>query len=354
MNKQFKILSKSQLTNTSKFAYFGGFRNVAFQVGMVCRLPGDQPNQIYLKTVDKNGRILAGLLPILVPRGVEAPPNDAIVKIICTVTGLKDKNNLPHAILTARKFERPNVFETEMRRVVDVFKDHEAAIADDINQKESDHRLKAIGRINGATNSVELAGVVVGIEKRSGEFDEDTKQFRVYPMVTLYLRQDANENNVIPARFIDKKAESIAQKVGYGSLVYVSGEHRVLTEKLYETNEDGTTKLDEDGRSTPILGADGKPLVRYHSTINIRHPSYPDSKDITFLDALDKAPAWFVDMNNEMKARAERSKEAAANREKAAITDGSIPAKSKESASHASGIMPEDLSPSVASEIASL
>lgn len=354
MTKQFKILSKAQLTNASKFAYFGGFRNVAFQVGMVCRLPGDQPNQIYLKTVDKNGRILAGLLPILVPRGVEAPANDTIVKIICTVTGVKDKNGVPHAILTARKFERPNVFETEMRRVVDVFNDQNVKDTNEANLKESDHRLKAIGRINGATNSVELAGVVVGIEKRSGEFDEETKQFRVYPMVTLYLRQDADENNVIPARFIDKKAESIAQKVGYGSLVYVAGEHRVLTEKIYEQNEDGVNKLDADGKPVPVLGADGRPLARYHSAISIRHPAYPDSKDITFLDSLDKAPQWFVDMNLEMKARAERSREMATNKGKDAPQDQSQASDKKKTSSEKSvGILPEDLG-SVAEEINNL
>lgn len=314
--KSFKMLSKAQLTNTSKFAYVNGFRNVAFQVGMVCRLPGDQPNKIYLKTVDKNGQILRGLLPIRVPRGVEAPANDAIVKIICSATGVKDEKGLPQPVLIARKFERPNVFETEMRKVVDVFRDRQASSTNEHNAKESDHRLKAIGRINGATNTVELAGVVVGIQKRSGEFDDETKQFRVYPMVTLYLRQDADADNVIPVRFIDKRAESIAQKVGYGSLVYVSGEHRVLTEKLYEQNEDGTPKMNEEGQPIALLGADGKQMVAYHSTISIRHPAYPDSKDITFLDSLDKAPQWFIDMNLEMKARAERSRELAADNTK--------------------------------------
>ena len=173
-------------------------------------------------------------------------------------------------------------------------------------------------------------------------------------MVTLYLRQDADENNVIPARFIDKKAESIAQKVGYGSLVYVAGEHRVLTEKIYEQNEDGVNKLDADGKPVPVLGADGRPLARYHSAISIRHPAYPDSKDITFLDSLDKAPQWFVDMNLEMKARAERSREMAANKGKDAPQDQSRASDKKKTSSEKSvGILPEDLG-SVAEEINNL
>lgn len=102
--KAMRMLSAAQAKDPMKNAYYGGFRNIAFQVGVVHHLPGDPPNQIYLRS----NKTVKNPLPLILPNGVRPPKHGTLTKVICSVVGSTDKQGNPSGTPYCQAPSMPN------------------------------------------------------------------------------------------------------------------------------------------------------------------------------------------------------------------------------------------------------
>lgn len=322
----------------------GPFKNVSIQVGVIERQPSDPVNFFWLKP-----RVDARVgLPFYTPRGVQIPEAGTIVKVVGSVTGIKDMSGRHHAGIVARSFERPNVLDLTTRNVVHMYPEKlvgETIMDGDkpkVIKTQDEANNQAARKSNGSENTVELAGIVVGHERRPGILDPEKGAYTKFPSLTLFLRQDSNPDIVIPVRYTtntEGKIDQALRRTPWGALVHVRGEHRVFRDpvlKLDEEgkpipakNEDGSIKR-EGGQTIyePLLDDEGKPVLNYYSEIIIKVPEAPNKNDIAFLENDVEPPAWITKMVEE-RQEAQRRKEAEAVRHrkeaKLEAPTGSVP-----------------------------
>lgn len=292
--KTMKVLTVAQAANPMKHAFHGGFQNIAFQTGVVIRLPGDPPNQIYLRT-DKKGK---HPLPIVLPMGLRAPPNGTLTKVTCTVFGSVDAQGRPYPLLVARMFSIPNILEAEARRTIDLLKI-------DTDPTESMNKQTGIG------NDIHLSGVVVNkkLERRmkaDGTLDENQA-------LTFYLRLDADKNNIIPIICDKKLAEQARDKIRYGAMVSVRGQFHTMTMKIVKRDEQGIPVLNEDGSPVFELDAEGNPKVHYRPYIHTGYPTNAPDIHLKFTSKEKNAmpiPDWIeTEINAQIRLRMELAKQ---------------------------------------------
>jgi hypothetical protein len=252
--KAMRMLSAAQARNPMKHAFYGGFRNIAFQVGVVQTMPGDPPNTIYLRSSknDKNP------LPLIVPSGVRPPAAGMRTKVTCSVVGGTDRQGVPYPLLVARYFENPNIFEAEARRTTELLK-VEADPTESLNKQAS----------NG--NEVMLTGIVVKKQSIMRQRSDNSTDDR--PSIIFWLRQDAEEKHVIPVICDKHLVENASQKIKFGSIVTVRGQYHTTVVPVPKLNDDGSPTTDLNG--TPVYETDeqGEIKKRHHPFIYLT--SYP-------------------------------------------------------------------------------
>lgn len=286
--KTMKMLSMAQAKNPMKHAYYGGFQNIAFQTGVVIRLAGDPPNQIYLRTDAKAKHPL----PIMLPSGVRPPNNGSLVKVTCTVLGATDPQGNPYPILIARMFAIPNVLEAGARRTTDLL-------------KEEADPTETMRKQTGVGNDVHLTGVVVGRrlhrrQRADGAFDENQS-------ATFLLRLDADPTHVIPVICDKKLAEQANNQIRFGSIISVRGQYHTMTIKVAQFDAAGKPVLNEDGSPVYVLTEDGNVKLRYHPYIYLTgYPTNAPNQHLLFTDPTVMAiPEWIEsDINNQIRIRA--------------------------------------------------
>lgn len=291
--KTMKMLSMAQAKNPMKHAFYGGFQNIAFQTGVVVKLPGDPPNQIYLRTDAKAKHPL----PIYLPPGVRPPADGAFVKATCTVVGATDQQGNPYPILIARSFALPNVLEAETRRTIDLLK------------KEVD-LTESMRKQTGVNNDIHLTGVIIGRRlHRRIRADGSTE---VNNSVTFFIRQDADPTHVIPVVCDKKMAEHASDLMKFASVVSVRGQYHTTTIKIPKYDDAGQPMMTADGKPEYALNEDGKVKVRYHPYIYLTNiPASAPNNHMLFVgdDATMDMPEWINEINKEIMIRSELGKQ---------------------------------------------
>jgi hypothetical protein len=256
----------------AKASFHGGFRNVTFQLGELV-LPSKQVRNLsnavpaFAKGVVKKTKSLG--YPILIPNSLSILPG--VINIIATVVGQKNAHGGFDAVLVARATDRLSSLNTKMRTVEHLI----ASRLEDVEGKnlseESEGRLgKSFAARN--HNQVMLAGLVVGSQFEDGQ----------YPRFHIFIRQDANPNNVIPLVYEARNATAMVGRIKYGAMIYVDGEYVARKVPTYELDESGARKLDANGEPIKAVDAEGNPITRVNSYIRITAPKDPAEFDLDF------------------------------------------------------------------------
>ena len=302
----------------------GPFKNVSIQVGVIDRKPTDPANLFWVKPrVDARSG-----LPFILPKGGQLPEAGTLVKVIGSVTSIRDQFGHYHPAIVARSFERPNILDGKPKTLTSIYnvpvigstaEDNGKPVAIKNQDDANNHAWR--GR-TGAENTVELAGIVVKHERRPGILDEKG-QYTRYPSLIIYLRQDSNPDILIPVRYTSGTEGNInraAENTPWSALIHVRGEHRVSRIPALLVNEDGkpVPELNENGSVKLLNGQpvfqvlkneDGTPVMHYHSEIVVRAPETALKDDIEFLRDGTPPPAWIIKL---LKDHETEVKEAAA------------------------------------------
>lgn len=295
MSSVIRPLTLSERKKPAQLTYFGGFKNVSFQIGEIVLPEASTRNTngttpVYTKAIVRKSPTVQ--FPIMVPNslGVLKGPTNTVASVI----GQKNKYGGYDAILVARSTERLSSFNSKLRTVEDLVRSSTVSATDDARLGKSSN-----ARIH---NQVMLAGVVVGARFEDGDS----------PKFHIDLRQDANPNNVVPLTYEARNASAMVSRVKFGSLIYVDGEYGFRNVPVHEVDEEGKVKLDAEGKPTPVLDADGKPMKRIHTYIRITSPKDPAEFDTDFGNSI---PRWVTEIAQEIAAA--RARIATAREEKA-------------------------------------
>ncbi len=293
MSLAIKPLTFGQRQRPAHLSFFGGFRNVSFQLGEIS-LPaavdrndnGSTP--AYTKAIMIKSEKVK--FPIMVPTALKVMPGS--INTVASVFGQRHKLGGYDAVLVARATERLSSFSIKLRTVNDLVNtaaNKANATAEQPVEDEADRRL---GRSSSARvhNQVSLAGVVV-----SARFDEGEN-----PKFHIELRQDSNPDNVIPLIYEGRNAGGLVDRVSRGKLIYVDGEFAFRMIPVYKLNEDtGRPLLDKDSQPVVVLDEAGLPARRMHTYIRITAPKDPAAFDTDFGGGL---PGWIVKFADELTA----------------------------------------------------
>lgn len=281
-------LTLAERKKPAQLTYFGGFKNVSFQIGEIV-LPdaankntnGTTPS--YVKAIVRKSATVQ--FPIMVPNslGVLRGATNTIASVI----GQKNKFGGYDAVLVARSTERLSSFNSKLRTVEDLVKAAETQSAGEELRlgKSSNARVH---------NQVMLAGVVVGARFEDGES----------PRFHIDLRQDSNPNNIIPLTYEGRNASAMVSNVKYGLLIYADGEYAFRSMPVYELDEAGQVKLDPAGKPITALDEKGQPVLRIHTYIRITAPKDPAEFDTDFGGSV---PRWVTEIAQEIRAARVRS-----------------------------------------------
>ncbi|MDT8840336.1 single-stranded DNA-binding protein [Paraburkholderia fungorum] len=277
--KSITLLSVAARSVPAKHQYYRGFKNVVYLTGHIHSIEG---STIWLQLTNN----LNLLVPVAVPPGIRLPRPFKVreaVKMICQVQPHKEDDGEPGLRVYARSFERPNVLELPNKSAF------EKAVPD---RAPEDREFRPYGsgyRASNACNQVKIAGMVVGISVRKTEVDPDGAVVQS-GACTILLRQDADEENVIPVKYYGKLAETVASYIKPGDMIYADGKYRVKPVEI------GGELID------------GKPKVRRVPFIQIQEPALPTAIDIVYIGGpADKYPAWMIDMHQRFKRGAKRA-----------------------------------------------
>lgn len=284
MNATIRPLTLQERQRPAQMSFYGGFRNVSFQIGIM-EIPESSDSNlnsttanIVRATIRKSSKIA---LPILVPRNMQVTKGYS--NTVASVVGHKNNQSGFDAILVARNNERLSSFSTKLRTVESLLHTPEEQIQ---QQKEEEARL---GRSSNARvhNQVMLTGIVVGASFEDG----DTPRFHIQ------IRQDANPQNVIPLIYEGKNASALVSRMQYGGFISVTGEYAYRTVPVYQHDEDGKVVLDSNRRPMPVLDTKGTPTQRIHTYIRILPPKDPSEFDTNFGGSI---PEWIRKFSNAM------------------------------------------------------
>ena len=281
-------LTLAERKKPAQLTFFGGFKNVSFQIGEVT-LPeaaahnANATTPAYVKAIVRKSATVQ--FPIMVPNSLAVLKG--MTNTVASVIGQKNKYGGHDAVLVARSTERLSSFNAKLRTVEDLVKTGEAS-------GETDETR--LGRSSGARihNQVMLAGVVVGARFEDGDS----------PRFHIDLRQDANPSNIIPLIYEARNASAMVSRVKYGSLIYVDGEYAFRSVPINEVDEDGRLKLDADRKPIPILDEKGQPTKRIQTYIRITSPKDPAQFDTDFGSTV---PRWVVEIAEEIAAARART-----------------------------------------------
>lgn len=266
------LLSLNSRREPIKHQFYRGFKNVAYLAGYVYEI---RANTVFLQMTNNVNLVL----PVTVPPGVKMPSNfkkRQAIKMVCQVRSLPNPDGSHGLVMYARSFERPNVLELPLRSAFDKPVPKQAS---------EDTEFKPYGsgfRQTDACNQVHLAGMVVGVNQRSVVINEEG-QYVQSAAVDFLLRQDADDNNIVPVRYYGKLAEKIASQVKRGDLILTHGKYRV---KPIETG---------------VTGEDGKADVIALPYIHIDAPQQPSEFDILYMAENQQFPRWMIDLHTKFK-----------------------------------------------------
>lgn len=281
-------LTLAERKKPAQLTFFGGFKNVSFQIGEVA-LPeaaarnANATTAAYLKAIVRKSATVQ--FPIMVPHSLGVLKG--MTNTVASVIGQKNRYGGHDAILVARSTERLSSFNAKLRTVEDLVKTGEPA---------ADAQETRLGKSSSARihNQVMLAGVVVGARFEDGDS----------PRFHIDLRQDANPNNIIPLIYEARNASAMVSRVKYGSLIYVDGEYAFKSVPALEVDEEGRLKLDAERKPIPIVDEKGMPTKRIHTYIRITSPKDPAQFDTDFGNTI---PRWVADIAEEIAASRART-----------------------------------------------
>jgi len=277
--KSITLLSVAARSVPAKHQYYRGFKNVAYLTGHIHSIEG---NTIWLQlTNNLNLRV-----PVIVPPGIRLPRPFKVheaIKMICQIQPHKESDGEAGVRVYARSFERPNVLELPNKSAF------EKAVPERARE-DTEFRPYGSGyRASNACNQVKIAGMVVGISTRKADTGPDG-EIAQSGACTILLRQDADDENVIPVKYYGKLAETVASYIKPGDLIYANGKYRV---KPIETDQ---------------IGDDGKPEVVRIPFIQIEEPALPTAIDIVYLDQTrHRFPEWMTKMHERLARGAKRA-----------------------------------------------
>ena len=288
MTTLIRPLTLSERKRPAQLTYFGGFKNVSFQIGEIVLPQASSRNTnettpVYIKAIVRKSPTVQ--FPIMVPNALVLLKGAS--NTVASVIGQKNKFGGFDAVLVARGTERLSSFNSKLRTVEDLIK------SADGTENAEDTRL---GKSSNARthNQVMLAGVVVGARFEDGE----------NPKFHINLRQNANPDNIVPLIYEARSASAMVSKVKYGALIYVDGEYAVRNVPVYELDDSGNVKLNEDRKPIPALDEAGKPIKRIHTYIRITTPKDPAEFDTSFAKSI---PRWITEIAQEIAQARSRS-----------------------------------------------
>jgi len=280
-------LTLQERKKPAQLSFHGGFRNVSFQIGE-CLVPeGAQKNlnaatASYVKGSIKKSETVQ--FPVTIPNSLTIIRG--YVNTIATVIGQKNAAGGYDAVLLARGTERLSSFNTKLRTV-----EHLIATKSQNEAQDglSDEDVNRLGKSSNARshNQVMLAGVVVGARFEDGQ----------HPRFHIFIRQDSNPTNVIPLCYEARNASSMVSRVKFGQIIYVDGEFVYRNVPVFQMDENGVRKVDENGQPILELDGNGKPAVRMHTYIRITAPKDPAEFD---LDLGNKVPPWITEIASKL------------------------------------------------------
>jgi len=272
----------------ARLTYYGGFKNVSFQIGII-----EHPDSA---TQNTNGAIPAYLkaflrksptiqFPLMLPRALTV--DKGYTNTVCSVVGQKNNMGGFDALLVARNNERLSTFSSKLRTVEDLLKNP---------RKQNDEEENRLGKSSNARvhNQVMLAGLVYSAKFEDGET----------PRFHIGLRQDSNPDNVIPLTYEARNASAMLSRVTRGALIYVDGEYAFRPVIVYKRDEEGKFLLDENRNKIPELDSKGAPVKKIHTYIRITAPKDPSEFDLDFGST---PPRIVVELAEEIAATRERS-----------------------------------------------
>lgn len=288
MTSVVRPLTLAERKKPAQLTFFGGFKNVSFQIGEVA-LPdaaarnANATTPAYVKAIVRKSATVQ--FPIMVPNSLSVLKG--MTNTVASVIGQKNKYGGHDAVLVARSTERLSSFNSKLRTVEDLVKTGEATAETDETRlgKSSSARIH---------NQVMLAGIVVGARFEDGDS----------PRFHIDLRQDANPSNIIPLIYEARNASAMVSRVKYGSLIYVDGEYAFRSVPIHEVDEDGRLKLDADRKPIPQLDDKQQPTKRIQTYIRITAPKDPAQFDTDFGSTI---PRWVAEIAEEIAASRSRS-----------------------------------------------
>ncbi|WP_396334151.1 hypothetical protein [Burkholderia anthina] len=325
-----KPLSLDAQRNPDQHQYFVGFKNVCYLAGYIRRenphvVPAGTTRRFWLQLTNNENL----MLPVDLPPGIELPKHTRDfqgLKCICQVRGYRDEETEePRVSVIARGFGRINALEMPP---LTAFEKAVPASAPDNTE------FKPFGsgyRSNGASNKVEIAGIVSAKRFRSPSGEKSAA-------LIMLVRQTANERQDIPVIFYGRLAEKLSEDIRVGAPIYATGRYRVT----------GIRELDKINPDTD------KPYVTGTPIIQIDVPTQPVERDILYIDGIhggrlrwkERTPEWIFEVAPKPSTprRAEtRPLEEAPQLEREVAAVGEVAAAEQLPAASASGLSDEDL-----------
>jgi hypothetical protein len=284
-------LTYAERKKPAQLSFYGGFKNVSFQIGTL-ELPKGAERNINGSAAGFTKAILRKSpkiqFPLMIPHSMGILKGEQ--NTVASVVGSKHMDGTYDAVLVARTSERLSSFNSKLRTVRDLVESGGEA-EDEANQ--GSHRL---GRSSSARvhNQVMLTGVVVGASFEDGNF----------PRFHILLRQDSNPNNIIPLTYEQRNASAMVSRVKYGALIYVDGEYAYRNVNILEYDAEGNPLKNEDGTPKYALDEEGKPKKRIQTYIRITAPKDPAEFDTNFDEK--SPPQWMVEMSEELNRKMAR------------------------------------------------
>lgn len=297
-------LTLAERKKPAQLSYYGGFKNVSFQIGEIL-VPDAATRNInsavssYVKGIIRKSASIK--YPIMIPTSLSFLKG--FTNTVAQVIGQKNTQGGYDAVLVARNTERLSSFNAKLRTVEDLLKTQETQTED----------LERMGKSSAARshNQVMLVGVVVGARFEGG----------TNPKFHIDLRQDANPNNIIPLTYDAKNAAAMVSKVKYGSLIYVDGEYAFRQVQVNKIGDDGKVLLDENFDPIPELDEQGAAKKRVHTFIRITAPKAPAEFDTDFTNGIPKWVTGIAEEIAQARARNVAAKTATPALEDPEVTD---------------------------------
>ncbi|PEH40440.1 hypothetical protein CRM94_17125 [Burkholderia gladioli] len=324
-----KPLSTDALRNPDLYQYYQGMKNVCYLAGYVRRenphvVPNGATRQFWLQLTNNENL----MLPVTLPTGIELPrrvTDRQGLKCICQVRGWRNEKNEPELRIFARSFSRINALEMPPLTAF------EKSVPESAHETPGFKPFGSGFRNNGASNKVELAGILSGKRYRPASGEKGAA-------ILMLLRQTADPAQDIPLIYYGKLAEKLSEDIPIGAAIFVTGRYRM-------TNIEATSDIND---------VTGKPYVTGTPLIQIEVPAQPVDRDILYIDEIngarvrwtEKTPKWIFEVGN----RRPRNADAAAQREgprepvlaEAAEASGTVPAAPDSAAARGAPISDED------------